>query len=194
MSNRKIPQNLQNPIDNTLIDIVEQLNPYFKKHKFTPNMITSLSLIFGLISNISYLKNKYYISALSLFISYFFDCMDGNYARKYNMQSKFGDYYDHFKDWFIIIILSYLFIKKNKSYIFKKYTFIILGIILLGTNLHVGCSQKYIKKNKSDILESNLSCVTYCPDVKYMNITKYFGTGTFNLVLVLIIILHKYKN
>lgn len=38
---------------------------------------------------------KYKIGTILYYIGYFFDCMDGNYARTYKMTSDFGDKYDH---------------------------------------------------------------------------------------------------
>ena len=41
--------------------------------------------------NICYYNEYYILSSLNLFLFYFWDCMDGNYARTYNMVTKFGD-------------------------------------------------------------------------------------------------------
>ena len=92
---RKIPEELENPIDNILIELAEKLNPYFYKLGFNPNGVTTLSLIFGILSCYFYYLKYYLFSSISMFISYFFDVMDGNFARRYNMQTQFGDYYDH---------------------------------------------------------------------------------------------------
>ena len=43
-------------------------------------------------------NNNYILACIYYFISYFFDVLDGIYAREYNMVSEFGDYYDHIKD------------------------------------------------------------------------------------------------
>ena len=42
---RKIPPNLENPIDNYLLDVCEYVSPTFYNYGFTPNMITTLSNI-----------------------------------------------------------------------------------------------------------------------------------------------------
>ena len=47
---RKIDSDYENPIDNVLIDSGIKTLPFFKSIGFTPNLITTLSLIFGLIS------------------------------------------------------------------------------------------------------------------------------------------------
>ena len=46
----KIDQNYYNIIDNNLIQLSEYLSPTFKKLNFTPNGITTLSLVFGVLS------------------------------------------------------------------------------------------------------------------------------------------------
>ena len=57
---------VENPLDNILIDIAENLNPYFKKMNFTPDMITTLSLIFGI------LMNFYFVKKNTIFLHYFY--------------------------------------------------------------------------------------------------------------------------
>ena len=47
---RKIPKNSENPFDDFLISIAEELNPIFYKLHFVPNFITFLALITGLYS------------------------------------------------------------------------------------------------------------------------------------------------
>ena len=94
--------------------------PYFYKLGITPNFITSLSLFFGLLTCYLYYKQYYILSGLSYIISYFFDVMDGYYARLYDMKSKFGSYYDIISDISILIILFILLvvnknIKKQKG-------------------------------------------------------------------------------
>ena len=97
-------------VDSIISLISEKTLPKFKKINFTPNGITTLSLIFGLLSVFLFYKKHYYSAALSYFISYIFDCTDGMYARKYNMVTKFGDYYDHIKDVIVYILLIVVFI------------------------------------------------------------------------------------
>ena len=47
---KKIPDNLDDPIDNIMYKLCEQLSPYFKNTNHTPNMITTYSLVFGLLA------------------------------------------------------------------------------------------------------------------------------------------------
>ena len=50
---------------------------------------------------------NYIISAILYLTRYIFDCIDGFYARKYNMTTVFGDWYDHISD--ILINLIYIY-------------------------------------------------------------------------------------
>lgn len=193
MSSRKIPRHLENEFDNIIIDIVDKINPYLKKLNFTPNIITTISFFFGIIMLITYYKNYYYLTALFLLLSYFFDCIDGNFARTYNMQTKFGDYYDHITDWLVFGILFILILIKKIPNKIKLLYFLIIIILLILTGFYSGCTEKYIKKNKSNIHNSSLELIM-CPDIKYMNILKYFGCGTLIIVLIIIILSHKLIN
>ena len=47
---RKLDSNYGNPIDNVLVDINEVLNPYYKRLNFTPNMLTTCSLLFTVLA------------------------------------------------------------------------------------------------------------------------------------------------
>ena len=95
---RKLSVKYENPIDNIIYLYVEPLAPYMHKYNITPNMITTfgnISWVYGL-----YLlyNHEYVYSALLFGLSYYFDCLDGYVARKYDLISIFGDYYDHISD------------------------------------------------------------------------------------------------
>ena len=200
MSSKKIPSHLDHPIDNILIDIAEHLNPYFKNLNFTPNMITLLSLIFGIISITGYIYHTYIISGIMLFISYFFDCMDGNYARRYNMQSKFGDKLDHIKDWLVIsFLIGGVLLHKKTSIKFKLISMFVLILLLLGSAIHTGCTEEYIRKHKPKNKKGNqiqnsdmIGIVSFCPNIEFLKKSRYLGTASFTIGIIIIIILHKY--
>ena len=84
-------------------------------------MVTWIGIIFEIIA-LYYLYYKK-ISLFAIFfvsLSYFLDCVDGHLARKYNQQTKLGDWLDHISDWItatgIVIIAFYNYGK----YITKK--------------------------------------------------------------------------
>jgi phosphatidylglycerophosphate synthase len=190
---RKIPEHIENPIDNIIYQSIDSSAILFRKMNFTPNMITTISTLFGVLSIYSLYKDKFALAGILYFISYYFDCLDGYYARKYDMVSKLGDYYDHVKD---IAIFSGIIIMLFKKRIFPGLIFFIPIVIL--TFIHFGCQEIYYNKNESD----SLKFTTYfCPVKndknkleKMMKFTRYFGSGTLVLLFcIYLIILEKCK-
>ena len=192
---RKIGAEYENFIDNYLIDICEYMSSYIHKLGITPNIITTLSLICGL-SAAALLYNKYYYSACILWIvSYYLDNLDGYIARKYNQTSKIGDYYDHIADSIKFLTALFVLYKLN-SHKFYEVS-IVLFIFLMLMMSHLGCQESYYNKNESESLSFTKHM---CPvdsfenkTVPYaINITKYFGCGTFNLMIVLCFLHYKF--
>lgn len=184
---RKIKKNFENPIDNILIDIAEYLCHYFNKFNTTPNDLTTISLITGILSVFYLFNDLYIVSIIYLFISYFFDIMDGNYARKYKMETDFGDMYDHIKDIIINIFIIGLIIYKTYKIdlkLMKKYILIIIIINFL-MNFHLGCQEQlYDNKQNNNFLHFNR---VLCWDKKYINFSKFFGCGTYYLIIIILI-------
>ena len=80
------------------------LTPFLLKVLITPNQITSLSLIFGLVSAFFFSLGEYntgVIGALFLILSYTLDNCDGEVARIKNLSSDFGAKFDDMVDWIV---------------------------------------------------------------------------------------------
>ena len=181
---RKIPPSRENPIDNISIWISDKLCPLFKSLHFTANGITTLSLIFGVLAMYFLWNYKWAYFAICYYISYIFDCMDGHYARKYNMVSKFGDVYDHAKDVIVVIgIIVILFIKyKEKPKVWIIFA-IVISIFSILMCAHFGCQEKLYPKSESDTLNF---CKALCPGnaTKNIQVSKWFGLGTWVIVFL----------
>ena len=164
MTDRKLPTYIENPIDNQILYHKAPFYKIFRKLNFTPNDITTLSLILGILSIYCFVVKKFTMSAICYFISYCFDVYDGNYARTYNMVTRFGDYYDHIKDLIVNISLLYVFIKYTTI---KQHTTLIICItciLLLCTLIHLGCQENYVYINKLDSNSEYLSFLQrLCP-------------------------------
>lgn len=189
---RKITCNCENPLDNILINISDYMCPYAKKYGLTPNILTTISLIFCGISALLLINSFYYLAAFMYLISYYFDCMDGHFARKYKMVTKFGDYYDHVADTVKVILILYILYIIDYKKFFIIIPFIILFIFLAF--VHLGCQELYYDSIESDTLSlfKNL-CPVYNKDdktsiVNTLGITRYVGCGTFTICLMLAII------
>lgn len=183
---RKIPSEYENPLDDLLISISELLNPIFNIMGLTPNLLTTISGIFGLLS-VKYLyENNYTYFAATFILSYFFDCCDGNYAREYNMVTDFGDMYDHIKDGIVnilvVILMMYKFNIRRSLIIFV----ILFVIFYTSCCVHIGCQERQYEdvneqKEGGQFLSYFKQLCSIKSNIKY---TRFVGTGTFILFMV----------
>jgi len=185
---RKVPPEYENPIDNLLVDIWEPFTGIFHKLGFTPNMLTTISLAFG-ISSSFLLYNDYKILSLITFVlAYFFDCADGYYARKYDMVTEFGDYYDHFSDWFKVALIIFVVYIKQPHKLFK--ILLVMFLFFIPLSVQIGCQEKYYEINGSPVEQPIIGKFKYLckgEPTEQMKIFRYFGFGTYMLILTLLI-------
>lgn len=185
---RKISSINDNPIDNVMIETSEILSPHFKSLNYTPNGITTISLIFAAASLYHLYNYDVIYFAIYFTISYFFDCMDGYYARKYDMVTESGDKYDHFKDLIVIVALFYMLYSRYNILEFPVII-LILSVFIVLAMMTVGCQEHVTnKKHKSNTLSIfNVITPTKENCKKYNSYLKYFGTGTLVLVTIIIV-------
>ena len=77
------------------------ITPFFLRRSWTPNQITIVSGVFGIIAAGLLISQKHLILVIAAFCIQVFavlDLVDGNIARAKNMQSKFGQWLDIFFD------------------------------------------------------------------------------------------------
>lgn len=190
-----VHESLEDPISQIMYDISENISPTLHKLKISPNQITTLRLFAIIIAFVCLFEKKLYkYAALLIALSFFGDCLDGHMARKYNMDSTFGDYFDHFVDIFThIIILYYLSIYIHPN---KKWVICLIVLLLFMSLVHGSCKNRYLKKIKmntsSNVMEP-LNCL--CPQSliendkleEVMQYTKLFGSGMYQLAIIMII-------
>ncbi len=182
---RKLPENLECPIDNLVYKVVEPLSDMFHSLSATPNQITSLSLIFGLIAIYFLVKRNITYFVIAYIVSYILDCVDGYYARKYEMCSEFGDFYDHIKDITIIAFVIYIIFKHCLHK--RKYIPILIILFVMYMSLfQMGCQQLCANCGTSNSNSIN-GLKKLCPSRNWIKITRLFGVGTMNLVIILIV-------
>ncbi|NPA13210.1 MAG: CDP-alcohol phosphatidyltransferase family protein [Aquificae bacterium] len=78
--------------------IYEPFGNIFVKAHLSPNVITVVSIVMGLLAAYSYYKEKPLTAAFFLALSGFFDLMDGIVARETDRSSKFGAVFDWLAD------------------------------------------------------------------------------------------------
>lgn len=186
----KIAPEYRNPIDSGLYIIIRAINPTFWKLGITPNMITTLSLVFSLAGVWLFYKQKMLpLAAILFFIGYLFDCQDGYMARKYKMVSKFGDYYDHISDVlkYIALLVAMFLLRKNNTHFLKYLSFIAFLTVLVVIDL--GCEERIYNKNEeSDTLKLTQKL---CYDKSMIKWARFFGPGTLMMILGVIMLVYR---
>ena len=186
----KINDEIENPIDIKTYKIVKKHLPFYYELGLTPNHITTLSLITGILSGKMLYDGNKLLSIILLCFSYYFDCADGALARKYKMFSEFGDYYDHVADFVKFGFILYYMYTKNANRFVDFLPYMLLLILLIS--IQMGCQERYMEDKKIDKEnESNsLSTLKFlCPNKEYIKYTKYFGVGSFILSFCIILYL-----
>lgn len=189
---RKIPENYENPIDNQLLYLADQVAPTAHRLGMTPNVITTLGLICRVLSlYFLYTSSNHLAFFILAAISYFFDCLDGHLARKYQQCTVFGDYYDHVGDVvYHSLLLYYLFFQSNllnsRHYF---HVFALLGVMALLMLIHFGCQESYFEKNGGFNADTLNFLKVLCTGPQMIKTTRYFGSGTLIMLLYLLVYL-----
>jgi phosphatidylglycerophosphate synthase len=190
MTGRKIEREVENPIDDAIIhNICEPVSNILrsKSEKITPNMITSVGMIIGLMC-IYFIYQGYYKTGFVLYwLCYIFDCLDGYYARKYDMITRFGDFFDHFRDIFVNLFVIILIFVRLKSKTMKELYLVSLIIIIIGMVTHFAAQE--LNTVSPDYNECLKVLRPLCKHKDYIHYTRYMGNGTFILVVSLYIVI-----
>ena len=149
---------------------------------FTPNFITTISLICGIMSFILISYDNYICGSVFFMLRYIADCIDGAVARLTKQSSEFGDIYDHCVDYFTFILFYISCYTKNFSNIFM----IILHIFLFSSIIHYAL---IYRKTKKGIIYTLTKWIPI--DENMFKWTKYFSTGMLTLFCSVGIFLHK---
>ena len=192
----KIPFKEDNFLDVLNVKVARKMFPFFRTLNLTPNNLTTISGVLSLVSSLNFVQQKFVSSAILFYISYFFDCVDGNYARTYDMYSKFGDKYDHYKDAICHIILYIVYFRYNtlpKKVFITVFLFYVIFFVTMY--LHLACIEDYISRKKPEYNSEYLQKL-YTKLPKNMHATmnkyiKYLGDGSLMAYTSFIILLNE---
>ena len=160
--------------------------PILYKLNFTPNIVTLITLIIRLIAlKLLYSKKLYSVIIILWTISWFTDAMDGQLARKYNMTSKFGSFFDFFTD--ITTFLLLIFILYLKYYRRNKTPLIILFIIVITISILWGyiLPSCFNNNNNEKIWTHKFN---FQLNKKECSLLKHFDGGLNYIIIILFLI------
>ena len=109
--------------------------------RITPNIISILSLIFGVISAYCFYLGLEFTASFMYFISYVFDATDGKVARITGNGKVYGAWVDTFIDRVNLVLIS-LAISYNFYVLYDSIFFLVLNNIFLGLAF-IGWESRY---------------------------------------------------
>lgn len=191
----KIHGSLEDPVSQVFYDISDVISPGLHGLSITPNFITTVRFLMMCIAFPYFFCNKMYkMAAITYIIAYFGDCLDGHMSRKYNLDTDFGDYYDHIADAITFILAMYFIFTSLRED--KKWVIVLIIFIAMLSIIQISCQERYLKtmRSKKDSYTLTLfDCI--CSDSVIddedleatMEITKLFGIGTFQIFITILI-------
>jgi len=190
----KLPSNLDSPVDGQLYNLIDPTLPIYNKMGFSPNTLTTISLLFGLSGVYAVYYERFMIGAILFFIAYYYDCADGKYARKYNQITKFGDAYDHVADFTKFGLMFYVLYFKLQSKSLKTKTILIsiLIILLILAGLQFGCQEYLYGNGESPSIAWTKLLVKKSNCAEQVTYTKYFSITTFALYVCIVLFIWDY--
>ena len=175
-----------------LLDVVDGLiiryfcipvAPWFKATGHTANIIS----VYGGILTLAYVwylwRDDMLRFSLYFWLAYLFDCLDGFYARKYNMVTPEGDLFEHMRD--IMSLLLTMAICAY-SYVLTQPVLVLVAISSGLAGIHVGCVQRsFVDRDYSESLDvlQNL-----CLMPAFSHIANNFGIGMYMTTLYFLIL------
>lgn len=180
----KIIPELDNPIDAWLLAHTARVLPALRASGHTPNTITTYSFACGLLA-VWFLRHDSVIGFAVFFaMAYIFDCLDGQYARRYGMTSHFGDIYDHVTDLIVYgLIAATVFLRFGKTIRANPLLMLGFGVAALGLSVNIGCQQR-LHNHEGRPWETLDAMQFLCPCHSWVHWSRFTGYATFNILTV----------
>jgi hypothetical protein len=193
---RKIPQELENPIDDALLEAADATMPVSKK--FTPNQVTVGSIFLAVVAVWAMFSGRPWTFALSYSGSIFLDYVDGHLARTTGQITKIGDFLDHASDALLALaVVAFLAWKLGSKSVVPISIIAIFGFLQA---VHLGYQQKWYDLNgdkTEDHHEESLDALQKLapgdPE-EAMRYTRWFGVGTYHVALLYVVLIYGFRS
>ena len=182
---RKVPSNLENPLDDALLYIVEACEPALARTCISPNHLTLFSIMCKAWSAWGLRARRYRHFLLATFLAVALDYADGHHARSTGAVTRVGDVMDHASDALHVIALLCIASRGVRPRQRAPW----LAVVALSATaswVHLGCQQLYHEAHADTTQELLGGLTLVCPSWQWMVVTRYFGTGSFYVVLGLV--------
>ncbi len=195
-SGRKLPESIDNPIDNLLLRGCEKLVQPLHTRRITPNQVTIFRIFLGLlVLGVLFYSRTVVLPVIGILIFYTLDCLDGHLARSTDQVTELGDHLDHIADvTFFSVVLYYIYTSDFPN---KKLIGGLLIVVLYLSCVHMGIQQQVYNSGKDQSTDRakveqtellnrlNLIHPFKAHDIRW---SRYFGMGTMAAVVASIVL------
>jgi phosphatidylglycerophosphate synthase len=157
--------------------------PWFKATGHTANLIS----IYGTVLTLGALwylwKDDMLRFSVYFWLAYLFDCLDGYFARKYDMVTTFGDVFEHVRDTVSLLLMMMICVY---NYIITKPIILMTIVSSILTGIHVGCvQQRFIDRSYEETLDLLKGL---CINETISEISMCYGVGMYMTTLYLMVL------
>lgn len=183
----KIAPDLENPLDAWLLARTARWLPALRATGHTPNMITTYSFACGLAA-VWCLRRESVLGFAGFFaLAYVFDCLDGQFARRYGMTSRFGDFYDHTTDLIVYALIAFTAYGRFKNALTQPLFLVGFAVAAAGLCVNIGCQQRLHRPGTERQWETLDALQVLCPCNEWVRWSRYTGYATSNLLSVVLV-------
>ena len=187
----KLPDQYECPLDIWLLRFIDTHLAWYYHHGFTPNIVTTISIILGVLSAGAIYYQHNALGAGLFLLAYYLDCVDGKLARQYQMVTPFGDLYDHFGDVvkFVLVVAALYHNNNRKLSALQEHYKTVIKMMTLFLFVQIGYQETIHNKNDSTSLALFRRCVSFdTQPERTIQYTRYLGNGTFILLFCSILL------
>ncbi len=177
-----------NPIDAFLINLADNVTPLFHKMNYSPNGITTFSLILSAAALYYLAIRDFTRFSVYYLLSYFFDLVEHRYARQYMKSNKsFQNHhrYTHIKNLGVGLLFAYILFDQYNLTEFPIILIVLICFLVLMM-MNVGCNEKLHQIKPSKLVEMVTPSDEKCS--KHMSLIKHFGPKTVVSQAIILIV------
>lgn len=145
---RKLSWHIECPADYYMVSISAPYFDHWRSYGVTANHLTLMAGIFQLLACGCLYRRLALLAGVLWIFGYYFDAIDGSYARYHYLCSNFGDLFDHIRDWVCTIVLVGVILWRYQWRLFDSI-FWVMTLILLGVFL--SAQEQYVTMNRPNV-------------------------------------------
>ena len=163
------------------------------KLNLTPNHMTLVSYLGGIMAIYCLIHGYLICYSMGVIIAVVFDYYDGIMARRYNMETVFGDIFDHYTDVFTFVGIFIVLLYNYKMY---KYPLMVIfyTLYILLVSLEIACMERvYDERTNRNVDAPTLRMAKEtCPNANMIKHFKFIDHGSLIVLMIMAPILCNY--